>query len=486
MDELVEQVAAIGAERGLEALTGLAAAGADPPAEEAPAAPGVKKTGVKIKVKKVPKVQAPPAASAAPAAPAADQPTAGDAAATKAEREKKKKELAKILRVKQPKTITAFWRSRDKYPEYFMFTPTGDAGTILRFRNGNGLEKIVGDPPDKLFDLPLYIQISREDIDRLWAERQAAFESIYESIEAAKTQLRNAHGAYKAGTGTVREVVIANQLVAEEEAKLIANRSAKRWTELIANPDTNYIDLQQKYETRKLGYDVYILKQFALDPQSMLRSMTAEEAAGFSAALRGGGLSYGVVTDNTLLGLHWPAEVKVGNTQYFTAFQAILGEVARNEQNIDLFNSILGTRSSRTLRTLTKEFNSSQYTPEILQSVITAISKQYPEFRELLLETGDDELVYANILDPIFSIGLDEEDPNIQLEKQWRGENLWGQALQTARSGFREKNVTSRPEDEGISKEDENPIENAVISKEQQDAAKKAAIINAKRFHKNH
>ncbi len=52
MDELVEQVAAIGAERGLEALTGLGAAGAGPPAAEAPAATGVKKTGVKIKVKR--------------------------------------------------------------------------------------------------------------------------------------------------------------------------------------------------------------------------------------------------------------------------------------------------------------------------------------------------------------------------------------------------------------------------------------------------
>ncbi len=485
MDELVEQAVAVGSELGLEALTGLGAAGAGPPAAEAPAATGVKKTGVKIKVKRVAKAEAAPPASLPPLRAGPGDP--GETSAERAEREKMKKELKKIVRIKKPKTITAFWRARDKYPEYFLFTATGDAATLIRFDSkGTGEEKIVDEPPDKMYDLPLYTQISREDIDTLWAERQANFDAIYESIEAAKTQLRNAHTAYKAGTGTVREVVIANQLVAEEEAKLIANRSAKRWTEFIPNPDTNFIDLQQRYETRKLGFDVFELKQFALDPQKLLRVMTAEEAAGFAAALRGGGMSYGVITDSTLLGLHWPADVKVGNTQYFTAFQAILGEVARQEQNIDLFNSILGTRSARTLRTLTKELDSSHYTPEILQSVITAISKKYPEFRELLLETGDDELVYANMLDTIFSIGLEEDDPNIQLTKEWRGENLWGRALQEARTEFREKNVTSKPEDDGISKADEAPAENAVISKEQQDAAKKAAIINAKRFQKRH
>jgi predicted NAD-dependent protein-ADP-ribosyltransferase YbiA (DUF1768 family) len=226
------------------------------------------------------------------------------------------------------------------------------------------------------------------------------------------------------------------------------------------------------------------LKQVALDPQSLLRSMTPSEAAGFSTTRGGAMLSYGVITDESLLGLHWPAEVKVGNTQYFTVFQAILGESAREDQ--DLFKSILGTRSSRTLRTLTKELPSSFFKPETLQSVITAMSKQYPEFRELLLKTGDDELVYANVLDTIFSIGLEEDNPTIQDANQWRGENLWGRALEAARTEFREKNVTMKPEEEGISEAEKAPVENAVISKETQDAAKKAAIIHARRFHKNH
>jgi ribA/ribD-fused uncharacterized protein len=390
----------------------------------------------------------------------------------------------KLEKIKAPKTITAFFRSRDKYPEYFFFTADGSLGTRLVF-GPKGAEGHIEGPPAKLFDIPKYAPLNREEIDTLWATRQSNFDEIYESIEAAKKGLREAIAAYQSGAGTAREVVVANQLVADEEAKLIANRSPKRWVEIIPNPTTNFIDLKQKYEERKLGYDVYMLKQFEIDPQSLLRAMTKEEIAA-AVASGGGEHIYGVITDETLLGLHWPADIKVGNTQYFTAFQAILGEMARQAQNQDLFQSILGTRSSRTLRSLTKEVESSAYTSEILDSVIKAFAKQFPEFRELLLKTGDEQLVYANVMDPIFSIGLDQDDPTIQNAKAWRGENLWGQALEKARTEFREKNVTSKPEDDGISEKEEATPENTVISKEAQEAAKKAAIINARRFHKNH
>ena len=330
---------------------------------------------MKIKGKKVVKV--PKVVKAEEAAPAESEEKARARPTDESNlSQDERKERTKFARAKLPKTITAFWRMRDKYPQYFPLTSTGDAATSLIFDNKGSPLKVIDGPPDKLFDLAMYIKINREDIDGLWAERQSNFEGIYESIEEAKTQLRNAHAAFKAGAGTAREVVIANQLVADEEAKLVAIRSAKRWIEMIDNPTTSIIDLKQPYESRKLGFDVNQLKQVALDLQSLLRVMTPSEAAGFSAAGGGGMLTYGVITDETLLGLHWPAEVKVGNTQYFTAFQAILGEASRENQ--ELFNSILGTRSSRTLRTLTKEMDPSAFTPEILQSVITAMSKQYP------------------------------------------------------------------------------------------------------------
>lgn len=392
----------------------------------------------------------------------------------------------KARKVKLPKTIAAYWRAKDKNPEYFVFTPEGNLGTYLTEGAEVGKVERTTGPPVKLFDLPMYVPITREETEVLWAERQSEFEDIYESIESARKQLREALAAYAGGTGTARQVVIANKLVQDEEAKLVTNRSAKRWSQIIENPTTNEIDLQQPYEVRKLGFDVAEFKQFAIDPQKLVKALSPAEEAGFTAARMSGGAvrKLGVITDETLLGLHWPVEFKVGNTLYFTAFQAILGEMAR-QQDESLFQSILGTRSSRTLRSLTKDYDSSFYQPEIIQPVITGLAKQFPEFRELLLNTGDDLLVYADVLDPIFSIGLAAEDPLLQETTQFPGENKWGEALMEARTQFRQENVVQKQEDVGITEAEEAAPELGVISKEEQAARAKAAIINARRRGKN-
>lgn len=423
--------------------------------------------------------EAPPSPKPAEAASAAPA-TAAAPTKVKAKVKVKLPEKGKKREAKVPKTLQAFWRARDKQPNIYVFMPDGNVGQMPE----------GGGPPAKLFDLPSYNSIRREEIDALWETRNGNFGEIYTAIETAREGLREAIASFQGGTGTARAVVIANQLVADEEAKLIANRSPKRWIETIDNPTTNFIDLTQRYEARKIGFDVHMLKQYSIDPQDLLRPVSAEEmaatAAAAQAAMEGGGIAYGVITDETILGLHWPTDVKVGNTQYFTAFQAILGEAARLQANQELFQSILGTRSSRTLRSLTKDFDTTVVTSEILQSVITALTKQYPEFKELLLKTGDEALVYANIEDELFSIGLKAEDPNLQNAKQWRGENLWGTALQEARTKFREKNVTVKSEEEGLSEKDLAPAENAVISTDQQGAARKAAIIHARRRAKNY
>ena len=152
MAELVEDVAAVGVESVLPALTRVAeqaiAAGAGP----GPAAT----TGIKIKGKKVVKVpkvvKAEEAAPAEAEAQAKKRPTSDDDLTSD-----EKKERKKFARAKLPKTITAFWRMRDKYPQYFPLTSTGDAATSLIFDKKGSPLKVIDGPPDKLFDLSMYI-----------------------------------------------------------------------------------------------------------------------------------------------------------------------------------------------------------------------------------------------------------------------------------------------------------------------------------------
>lgn len=62
---------------------------------------------------------------------------------------------------------------------------------------------------------------------------------------------------------------------------------------------------------------------------------------------------------------------------------------------------------------------------------------QNPELKEQLLATGDRVLVEASPVDLIWGVGLAEDDPAIEDEKNWKGENLLGKALVRVREELR-------------------------------------------------
>ena len=65
-----------------------------------------------------------------------------------------------------------------------------------------------------------------------------------------------------------------------------------------------------------------------------------------------------------------------------------------------------------------------------------------PEFKKQLLATGDRMLVEASPYDRIWGVGLSEDDSRIHDPKQWRGQNLLGQALMEVRDKLRSQTGT--------------------------------------------
>lgn len=378
-----------------------------------------------------------------------------------------------MKKIIQPTSVEGVWRLRDKHPDHYQFTTDGNIRAI-----GYTDPKSKLGVPEKVYPLQAYRHATPEELETLWAQRDEGFDPIYEKIEAAKSELRTALLAFQAGTGTAHGVVLANLKVGEAEKELVQVRSPLRWVEQIGGLAVNEIDLEDKHEKRKLQFDVFMLKGSSLKLEDYY---VADAASG--QATSGGGLeiTYKVITDESVLGLHWPADIQVKDTKYFTAFQAVLGEIALALGNTGLFESILGTRSSRTLRTLAKDFKRENYTSDIFQKVIEASIDQLPNYREELLKTGDQHLLYANVMDELFSIGVSSEEleSGLPFPKKWKGENLWGDELTKARSKLREKEVSTKPEDEA--KKDLEDATNAVVSKEEQDAAKVGAIIHARR-----
>ena len=373
--------------------------------------------------------------------------------------------------IAQPTTIQAYWRARNKRPDLFTYTERGDLKAPA-----------TKDLPEKIFPLPSYRPATREEIEADWEERQEKFDGIYADIEAAKELLRAAHQAYRDGTGTEREVVIANQAVGAEEAKLVLARSPLRWIdEDYTNPTTNTIDLQNKYEVRKLGFPVYVAKRFGLDLEAQVRILDeAEEAA--AAAIRAGQVAPAdvphLVKKDSVLGLIYPKDITVNGTKYYTPYMAIFGEIAKQTANQELLASLLGTRSVRTVRNLVKDFTIEQIPEDVLERVTDAAATEFPNFREALLKTGDKTIAYASNLDNIFSTGLDETYPDVQWKERWTGMNLWGKALETARTRFRERGVSGA---EVAAAPPAGQQGGSVVTEEQQNARKIAAIIAARR-----
>jgi predicted NAD-dependent protein-ADP-ribosyltransferase YbiA (DUF1768 family) len=371
----------------------------------------------------------------------------------------------------QPTSVNEFFRARDANPFIFTFTP-----------DGNCKVPATAELPEKIIPLPLYRPAKEDEIATIWTERDQSFNDIYKEIELKKKDLYEALALYKTGAGTAKQVVDANNQVGIEEARLTQKRSAQRYIDVLENPEVRSIDFENPYETRKLGFPVFVWKDFKISPQDLVKEMTDLEQAAQRASDEGA-KTYFIASEENGLGVHSPVEIQITDVRYFTPFQAILGQISKTSDEVDMMKSILGTRSERTLRNLTKDWSEDRYKPEVLDAVVDAYAEQHPKFRDELLKSGDQPIVYANPLDQFLSAGLSADDPQIVNQRAWKGYNLWGEALMRGRTRIRQKSVTTAPgEGVGIG---EGVVKMASITQDQQQKARTAAIIGTRKFKKS-
>jgi predicted NAD-dependent protein-ADP-ribosyltransferase YbiA (DUF1768 family) len=178
---------------------------------------------------------------------------------------------------------------------------------------------------------------------------------------------------------------------------------------------------------------------------------------------------------NMFLSPCWPVEFTMEDTRYFTGMQAFEAERAREAGQEGLRANILRTRSTRTMRFLTKKFETQpKAVKDLWLRIFTAIYQQHPELKERLLNTGTDALVFADIRQGPSGAGFGEQTKEILDPARWTGENALGLALETLRYQFREGTAKEAAETDA-------PNE-SVITEEEQQKAKVGAIIQAKKF----
>ena len=391
------------------------------------------------------------------------------------------------------KKIKAFYKKREKNQDSYTYTEEGDL--IIYSKSGAEESRI------NLKNYVAHDHIVRDEREQARLDAIGESESQY---EAALKKVREAQEKY-ALTKAMQPLLAAQKAMAEADQILTRVRYGSRAIQSIPNPEVRDVLFDQPYEARKLiseGKDPFgkelarlIVLEFPYNDfygsyvesegvetlgdadASMNKAPEASEVA-VRQVMKSG--KYARVffeadeSPNGFLSPFWPSEFTLDDVKYFTGLQAY--EVLRAEQggNMELKKQLLGTRSTRTMRFLTKKLEFQPKAPkDVWLRIFTAIYQQHPILQEKLLKTGEDTLIFADIRKGPSGTGLGERDPGILIESKWIHENAVGKALEALRYQFREGNAT------------ESAVTTAptssVISTEEQAAAKTGAIIGARK-----
>ena len=138
----------------------------------------------------------------------------------------------------------------------------------------------------------------------------------------------------------------------------------------------------------------------------------------------------------------WPSSFEIEGITYSSAEQFMMAEKARLFGDIQTRKKILSTTSPEEVKNLGRMITGFDETKwalnraDIVLKGNTAKFLQNNSLREYLMTTGEMILVEASPYDPIWGIGLSEDDPHAAKPEQWKGLNLLGFALMIVRSQF--------------------------------------------------
>lgn len=135
----------------------------------------------------------------------------------------------------------------------------------------------------------------------------------------------------------------------------------------------------------------------------------------------------------------------VDGVKYNCAEQYMMAQKAKLFNDIESYELIMKEKSPRNHQALGRKIKNfdeevwKNHREEIVYTANIAKFSQNPELLEMLLRTPDTTFVEASPYDKIWGVGLGEDDPLIDDEKNWKGLNLLGKTLTRVRDDLVEK-----------------------------------------------
>lgn len=141
----------------------------------------------------------------------------------------------------------------------------------------------------------------------------------------------------------------------------------------------------------------------------------------------------------TCMSQWWPADFSEGDILYRTAEHYMMAGKAKLFNDMDVFRKIPEKVSPKDVKDLgrqIKNFDAAAWDAkkyEIVKQGNYLKFSQNEELKQFLLQTKSKVLVEASPVDPVWGIGLAEDDAKANDPAGWRGQNLLGFALMEVR-----------------------------------------------------
>jgi len=363
----------------------------------------------------------------------------------------------KILSEKQAEIRTPkeelidFYKKRGKAKTFKQYSYTPEGNLI-----------ITAEEPPRTIPLRKFRDLTGEEIQRVSEERGRAVVAAEEAFDKARNVLREAYSRYTKG-GSAADVIRMNKTV--KEAEIARNKAMypERYIVIGENPTIRDVLPEQKYEMRKLGHDVFIVKYSSLTRSDMFGHYVSAEESKQAGGDEGDDGAITVLStlidspEDKDLGYLHPCFMKdftYGGLTYAFPLQAFEATRLRGLKQDTFVEEIMKTRSSRTVKNIAaRNSTPAQNGYELWSAILKAYYQQHQDLGKKLAETGDN----------LFRLA--ETSPST---------SQYLKALFTVRASLRESDQATMDVEAPVST-------GGVITEEQQRMAKLAAILRARK-----
>ena len=288
--------------------------------------------------------------------------------------------------IKPEEEIGAFYKKRGKAKTFKDYSYTPEGNLI-----------ITDQEPPKTIALRKFRALTDEELQKINEERVQQIIGAEEAFDKASDLLRKAYVRYKEG-GSAADVVRINKLVKAAEQQRNKAMYPERFITIEPNPEVRSIIFEQKYEQRKMGHDVFLLKYMPYSKKDLFGHYVGPE----ETKMEGGSDDEHVITvmstliespeDKDLGYLHpcYMKDFSYGGVTYAFPLQAFEVTRLKGLKQDSLVEEIMKTRSPRTVKNIAARYSTlAQNAYELWSAILKAFYQQHQDLAKKLEETGD-------------------------------------------------------------------------------------------------